>query len=171
MTGHFLAPTWRCLMAEDRALWVGLFSDPETMRHVGVPQSPQQASSGFDRALAVSNGGPYRVLCDRSGAALGIGLLAAPDNALGSVEIGIMLVPPQRGMGLGRRGLALLIAEARARFGQTPISVQYRPAHMATVRMVLSLGFVDRGERTADGLVRALLEEQLSGFPSTPCTE
>lgn len=159
MTDPGLAPALRCLLAEDRELWVGLFSDPGTMRHIGVPQTRQQASSGFDRALAVPSGGRYRVLCDRGGNPLGIGLMAAPDDGLGSVEIGIMLIPSRRGLGLGRQGLALLIAEARACFGEAPISVQYRPTHMATVRMVSSLGFVDRGERTADGLVRALLEE------------
>lgn len=167
MTGCNPNLTWRRLRAEDRALWVGLFTDPGTMHHIGPPLSSQQAADGFDLALAASDGGVHRILCDSHGTACGLGLLAAPSRSVGSVEIGIILIPARRGLGMGRQGLALLIAEARARFGQVPISVKYRPAHTATVRMVTSLGFVDRGQRTAGGLVRALLEESVPDSPST----
>lgn len=151
---------WRGLEPDDRGLWITLYSDPETMRHIAAPLSTEQASRSFDAAedAARRGKGGHRVLIDGSGMAIAIGALVQTQQEPVALEVGIMLVPAHRGRGQGGRGLALLVAEAEARFGDCLISVQYRPAHAATARMVAALGFVDRGECTSSGLVRAYLE-------------
>lgn len=159
MTGDAVELVWRGLQPEDRGLWVSLYSDPGTMRHIAEPLSTERASRSFDVAqeAARRGDGSHRVLIDGSGTAIAIGALVQARQEPGAVEVGIMLAPAHRGRGLGRLGLALLVAEAETRFGVCPISVQYRAVHAAIARTVAALGFVDRGERTSSGLVRAHL--------------
>lgn len=152
---------WRELAAGDRALWIGLYTDAETMRQIAAPMTPEAAGRSFEVALeAVARGrGVHRVLVDPDGIAIGLGLLApaASPGGAAEVEVGIVLRDAYRGRGLGRLGLGLLVDEAKARFGGRAISVQYRAEHVATAHMVAGLGFVEHRGHAPDGWVRALL--------------
>lgn len=158
---------WRDLRTIDRDLWLGLYTDPVTMRFIGPPLSSEAAGRSFGQALdATSRGaGVHQVLVGRGAGPIGLGLLATVGSHrdLAEVEVGIMLAECYRGRGIGRRGLALLVADARKRFGPVAISVQYRGDHVATARMVAALGFVDSGESKPAGWVRA----RLGGAPPT----
>lgn len=150
---------WRDLRTIDRDLWLALYTDPGTMRFIGPPLSSEVAGRSFGQALdATSRGeGVHQVLVGRGAGPIGLGLLAPVRSPQGvaEVEVGIMLAECHRGRGIGRRGLALLVADARKRFGPVAISVQYRGDHVATARMVATLGFIDSGERKPPGWVRA----------------
>lgn len=115
----------------DRALYVGLYTDPAVMRHIGPPWCPARAEADFHAALAL----PVRALGEGMQrrvvrvAGRGVGLLAV-DQRAGVVELGLMLHPDWQGRGIGTRVFRAALSALAAPADAT-LQVQYAASHRA----------------------------------------
>lgn len=98
----------------DEALFHALYTDPETMRFVGAAWTPAEAAKRFQRILQRGQGSPpadrYLVIVGEvTPDPLGIcGSSHYDPNAM-RLELGMMLLPQGRRLGVGRAALGTLV--------------------------------------------------------------
>lgn len=125
-----------------------------------APHAAQQrfiASNAESLALAAEHARMHaRAIC-LDGVLIGFALYAEPGPAGRQdthVLYRLMLAAGRQGQGLGRRALALLLAEMRAR-GAARVALYYAPDNLAARQLYASAGFVETGI-DADGEMMAV---------------
>jgi RimJ/RimL family protein N-acetyltransferase len=133
----------RPLEAGDRALYVALYSDADTMRHIVRAQSPEAAARGFPVALAAMRTSPptrrFWVMCDLSGAA--VGLLGLDHDGPGSGEVGALIPPPHQGRGYATEAIAALADHAFGALGLQRLHTRHAAGHGLAAGLMSGLGF------------------------------
>jgi RimJ/RimL family protein N-acetyltransferase len=136
----------RRLVENDEELYCGLYTDADTMRHIGVPLSPEQAARSFRKALTWSIkqlADPLLFAMLEKSTQLAIGLCAIQpfEATTRSAEIGMMLKSETRARGYATEGLAALVTVAFSALPIDAVWVQYSPEHTAAERLVIRVGF------------------------------
>lgn len=103
---------------------------------------PAESNHLLDLAALEGPGVAFRV-ARRSGTALGCGALVVQPGGWGEVKR-MFLVPHAHGLGIGRRPLAALEAEGRAR-GLTALRLETGIRQPAALALYRSAGWIDRG--------------------------
>lgn len=139
----------RPLSAGDEALYAHLFTDEETMRFIGTPQSAERAARTFRASLAGMQRKPIErlflaVIEKSSAATVGICSLQNFDPALRSVQAGIMFVAAARAQGYSKEAFIGLIQRVFAELPVDELWVQFAADHVAVQRAVTSVGFTRR---------------------------
>jgi RimJ/RimL family protein N-acetyltransferase len=142
----------RHLVENDEALYCDLYTDPDTMRYIGEPMSPERAARSFRKALAWSRQQPdepqfFAIQEKATQQAIGLCAIQPFDADTRKVEIGMMLKPEARKQGYATEGLAALVTTAFSALPTEAVWVQYSPEHTAAERLVISVGFA----QCADG--------------------
>jgi RimJ/RimL family protein N-acetyltransferase len=135
----------RALAAGDLALFRNLYSDAETMRHIGRPFSPEQARASLYATLDAMReplGPRFFVIVERSRRhAVGLCSIQSVAEHERSVEIGIMLRRAARRRHVASEALAALVAAAWQTLPVDTVWVQYRKANRGAARLFDALGF------------------------------
>jgi RimJ/RimL family protein N-acetyltransferase len=145
--------------AEDEALFCRLYSDAETMRHIGDPLTARAAAARFQRIVQAPAGAPYLFTLNLpDGNAVGLCGVVQVCVAGRRAEVGMMLLPSDRSRGYATEVLSALTGAAFAAFPIDRVWVQYAPAHRAAERLVVRVGFQpcpdgEIGEKRSDNLI------------------
>jgi ribosomal-protein-alanine N-acetyltransferase len=159
----------RPLSEDDASLYCNICEDPDAMRFVGRPLSPERAQRSFRKALESLDCCPleqlFLVVVDKaSQEAIGISALTQFDARRRRVQAGIMLTSESRGRGFGKEILRAMVTRA---FGILPVDevwVQHARANAMAQSLPVSLGFsrqldaVDYGEE-ADKCIWSVARE------------
>lgn len=133
----------RPLEAGDRDLYVALYSDAETMRHIVPPQSPEAAARGFLAALAAMRASPparrFWVMCEHSGTT--VGLLGLDHDGPGSGEVGALIPPRHQGRGYATEAIAALADHAFGALGLQRLHTRHAAGHGLAAGLMAGLGF------------------------------
>ena len=133
----------RPLGPDDEALYVALYTDPATLRHVLAPQAPAAARRGFAAALAGlgSDEGQrgFWVMQARDGRALG--LIGLHRDGPGAAEVGVVLPPAWQGLGLATEAIAALADHAFATLGLARLHTRHDHDHALAAGLMARLGF------------------------------
>lgn len=136
----------RPLAAGDEALFHALYTDQETMRHIGPVLSVGQAADAFRSILARMQRRPpgcvYLAMLDRtSQQSLGICGVPRFDASAFGLEVGLVLAGPARSRGIAREGLAALVDRIFNASFVDEIRVQFSGENLAAQRLVVAVGF------------------------------
>jgi RimJ/RimL family protein N-acetyltransferase len=137
----------RPLMQADEALYRRLYTDADTMRHVGKPWSPERAARSFRRALAWSDDAasdPQFLAMIETSTQHAIGLCGVhPFDAAGRrAEVGILLVSESCRRGYASEGLAALVSHAFSALPIDTVWAQYHSQNVAAEQLFIGLGFL-----------------------------
>lgn len=144
----------RPLANADRPFYTGLYTDPDVMRHVGPPLSPEAAAGAFAAVRRQMRLDPpqawYWVVAPRSGSAPA-GLLAVMfDPGRESAEFGMMMPAWAHGSGYATEAVAALVALAIGGDGGAAaqgrrlqrLHTRHVQGHPAGARVMDKLGFI-----------------------------
>ena len=137
----------RPLNAGDDILHRDLYTDAETMRHVGPPLSVEQARRSFLKTIALMHKQPtaWLLLAIFTKATMEpIGVCGVPhfDASASRLEVGVMLLPGFHGAGFAKESKTGLM---RRLFSLLPVSeiwVEYELGNVAAARSNASIGFL-----------------------------
>lgn len=136
----------RRLSEADEAVYCGLYTDADTMRHIAEPLSQERAARAFRKAMKRSGkqcAGPsvFVMLENVTQRAIGLCGFQPLDTGLRRIEIGMMLLPEARAKGYATEALAALVTVAFSTFPIDSVWVQYSREHTVAERLVISVGF------------------------------
>lgn len=126
------------LNSEDRALYVGLYTDPEVMTHIARPLDADRADACFNAEFGRSarNGWVWTIRFENAP----VGLMALRQSAKAEeAEIGTMLKRGIRGRGVALNAIKLSIAFAFERTAWTEVVGRHHPENLgadAVMRMM-----------------------------------
>ena len=131
----------------DEELFCRLYTDPETMRFIGPPMTPERAARSFRKALNMLRKQPiewvFVVVVDKStGNRLGICGIPAFSDTAQRLEVGMMLLAEARARGFSEEGLAGLIDHLFSILPVEEVWVEYSPEHTAAERLTISIGLL-----------------------------
>ncbi len=133
----------RPLAPADEALYVALYTDPATLRHVLAPLAPAAARRGFAAALAGLGTGEgqrgFWVMQARDGRALG--LIGLHRDAPGEAEVGVVLPPAWQGRGLATEAIAALADHAFGALALVRLHTRHDHDHALASGLMAGLGF------------------------------
>lgn len=134
----------RALAAKDLALLHALYTDAETMRHIGRPFSRALARESLQatlQAIRQPNGPRFFAIVGRNGSRK-LGLCSLKyDPVEACAEIGIMLRAAARGKHYAGEAMRALIDAALETLPIEVVWVQYRKANRNAARLFAALGF------------------------------
>lgn len=126
----------------DEALYLALYGDPETMRHVVEPPGAAALRRGFAAALACNREAPARrrfwVMADRADGRP-VGLLGL-DLAAGG-EVGAVLAPTDQARGYATEAIAALADHAFDALGLDRLHTRHDAGHALAACLMARLGF------------------------------
>jgi RimJ/RimL family protein N-acetyltransferase len=139
----------RPMSSDDAALYQQLYTDPDTMRFIGEPLSPERAATSFRSALAGMQRQPiervFLTVVEKTAlATVGICSLQDFDVERSSVQAGVMLLASARAQGYAKEGFVGLIQQVFAQLPVAELWVQFAIDHVAVQRAALSVGFARR---------------------------
>ncbi len=132
----------------DEALYVALYSDAATMRHIVPAQTPEAARRGFAAALrANAAAAPVRRFwaLHRHDDGTPVGLLGLDHDAPGEGEVGAVIPAAHQGRGYAHEAIAALATHAFGELGLQRLHTRHDDDHAAAAALMAGLGF----ERTA----------------------
>ncbi len=137
----------RPMQQTDRALFVGLYSNPAVTGLTGVCCDAATASVWFTYALAPrADTRVFYWVIQCVGTQAPIGLIAWQQRMSGSAELGLLLDPAYWRQGYGRRALSLLCDQGFAHGLLDECWLCHAPAHQAMAGLAQACGFVRRQE-------------------------
>ncbi|HZP66210.1 MAG TPA: GNAT family N-acetyltransferase [Rudaea sp.] len=142
----------RPLEEGDEALFVGLYTDAETMRFVGPALTREEAARTFRRMLSQGRRGKpmFLTIVEKSfGHKVGMCGVPAFDAHAADLEIGIMLCREARGRGYSKEGLAGLTQRLFATLPVQELWVEYASEHEIVDRFMRSIGFSPNATRSS----------------------
>jgi RimJ/RimL family protein N-acetyltransferase len=136
----------RLMSSGDEALFLGLYTDPETMRFIAPPLSVGQAAKSFQKIVArqheLSLKGRFLVILDKATLEpVGICGTSQYDAEALRVEVGIVLRPEASSLGFAREALTALMKQIFAVSLVDEIWVECSMLYPAVERMVSAVGF------------------------------
>lgn len=144
----------RPLREADESLFQALYTDAQTMRFVGGPWTPAEAARRF-RAILSRQGAPtpadrFLVIEEISNREpMGICGSSHYDRAGMRVEVGVMLLPQGRGLGVGRAALGALVDYMFQEPSLLEVYARVAIENSAARNLVTRVGF--RQSRVAEG--------------------
>lgn len=148
----------RPLAESDKALFHGLYTDPETMRFIAPPLSAEKAAESFKKFVArqhePSLKGRLLVMLDKATLQpVGICGTSQRDGEALRLEVGIILKREARSRGFAQNALTALIRRIFALSPIEEIYVRFSAQCPAVERLNIRVGFVPCAEEiTEDGL-------------------
>lgn len=135
----------RRLSAADQQLFCELYTAPETMRFIALPQSPQQALRNFGKALRLTHERKlqlrfYTILHRETGEAIGICGVQRPRSRR-YLEAGIMLSKRAVGQGFGSEAFAALLKHTFRTCRVHRLFASVHAENLAAQGLVRTLGF------------------------------
>jgi RimJ/RimL family protein N-acetyltransferase len=131
----------RPLDGSDAALYCQLYTTAELMRFIAPPLSMEAAQRSFEVALRNQSPRPQRWIIHgkQGGEAIGLlGLIGSGDRP----EIGVMLVAPAHGRGIGSEAMQGMADHAFSAFGLQSICARQSVVdNPAVIRMMTRLGY------------------------------
>lgn len=130
----------------DKALFCGLYTDPETMRFIGPPLSTEQASNRF-RKIVMRQREPsienrfLAVIEKATQQSIGICGTSHHDRQAQRLEVGVVLRREGRNRGVAKEVLAALVRRIFAASSIDEIEVKFSTENQAAGQLVISLGF------------------------------
>ncbi len=135
----------RPLAGSDEALYVRLYGDTATMRHVGAAMTPATARRSFAAAcrdqVAEPATRPLWVL-ERAVDAVAIGLLGLHLGAARAAEVGVLIFPEHQARGYASEAIDTVADFAFARLGLLRLHARHATGHDLAAGLMASLGFV-----------------------------
>lgn len=137
----------RPLTEVDKGFYVGLYTCPRTMRHIGEPLGQVDAEQAFARSLQAADDGRMLqwVLRDTE-AGYAVGLLSLRPQA-DAAEFGLMLASDSRH---GRMAIEAVDGLTRHVFGSTPLTwleARHRATNRAAGQVMGALGYYQRSRQ------------------------
>jgi RimJ/RimL family protein N-acetyltransferase len=137
----------RPLASGDETLYCHIYTDADTLRHIGAPLPAEAARRSFAAALRGNAAAEPREIflvpvARAAGLGLGITGLRAIDRSARRAEAGLLLTAAARGQGLARELLAGLVQRGFACLPLDEIYVDYAPHNLAMARLARRTGFV-----------------------------
>lgn len=135
----------RPLAAEDHALYLSIYCDPELMRFVAAPLTAAKARASFQAALKFTHASPckqvYYVLVDSE--LQPSGLLGAKwfHSSQRFVEVGIILLRKYHHKGVALPALKSICCCAQKIFNVNVVVGQIQPENIAAIQLVKRMGF------------------------------
>lgn len=136
------------LRDEDLPLYVSLYVDPDTMRHIGPTLTPAAAEAGFAAAMrSNAQAEPTTRTWTVARASDGVprGLLAllhfGASGTRGEAELGALFGPASHGGGHAGHALLAAVRHAFADLGMTTLYGRHRDTHRVAMQVVEKLGF------------------------------
>jgi RimJ/RimL family protein N-acetyltransferase len=139
----------RVMTAADEDLYCRLYTDPQVMRHLSAPLPWDVARRSF--AIACRQAAerpmvrPWWVIGEAATRS-DVGVIGLTREGA-AAEMGIVLLPPSQGNGIGLEALAALARHAMASGLADEIWVCHSPGNLAVARIAQRLGF----RRESDG--------------------
>ena len=140
----------RPLAAGDEALYCALYTDPAVMRQIDAPLSPESARNAFSRVLRQMQAVPPRSRYwtvtrrdddGRGGDPLGLIALIPDRDGAASAEIGILLRPEARGLGVGGEAVAALVDQVFSTTDIVRLWTRHAATHAGALGIMRQLGF------------------------------
>jgi len=136
----------RPLADNDESLYCDLYTDPETMQHIGPPFSAEKARRSFNSAMNLLRRQPigwvFVVYEEKSsGNAVGFSSIPHFDGQAKRLEIGIMLRKDARGQGYAREGLGGLTSHLFAIAAVDQLYMECSPDNSAIQALAADAGF------------------------------
>lgn len=134
----------RPLAEGDQALYVRLYTDPQVMQRIGMPQDSATATMGFGLALRFNEATPplrlFWVIHDRS-QARDLGLLGLTLDETGGGEVGVVLPEEHQGRGVATEAIAALADHAFAAMQLQRLHTRHEDGHGLAAGLMATLGF------------------------------
>jgi RimJ/RimL family protein N-acetyltransferase len=135
----------RPLARADKTLYTQLYSDPETMRYIGVPLTRQRAARSFHKLVASApalHTGLLLAIVERAtGVAIGVSSVQNIDLSSSTAEAGIMLRAQARSRGYSREGLGAVVERAFDVLDLREVWVRISAEYTVVRRLVMGVGF------------------------------
>ena len=142
------------LSEADRALYVSLYCDPETMRNVLPPCTPAGANAGFEATLAACRAHRQYVWTIASAGQTRpfglVGLVIAAREA----EVGVMLPPARQGQGHATRAISQVANLAFDSLRLEALWTRHAEGHGLAAGLMSRLGFERQPEDRPPHAVR-----------------
>lgn len=153
----------RPLTKDDEPLFHALYSDPETMRFIGDPWTPAEATKRFQKIISGQDWptlmNRYLVIVRKSGSApMGICGTSHYDPVGMRLEVGIVLLLARRGLGIGRESLTALVGRVFEESSVDEIYVRFAVANIAMRNLLLRVGFRPGEDTKGAGQNRVVCE-------------
>jgi RimJ/RimL family protein N-acetyltransferase len=137
----------RSIRESDEALYCDLFSDPDTMQHIGPPWTRAEAARAFRSVLAATRCTPPRALFltlipKDTQQPIGLCTLQNFDALRRQTELGVMLLSLRREQKFATDALIAVIGHAFAALGVDEVWVRFAVDHAACERLALRVGLV-----------------------------
>lgn len=135
----------RPLDDSDQPLYVDLYTQPDTMRFIGQPLTPEAAITHFNRVVLRQSrpgmGGQTFAIEEKSTRhRLGICATTNIDTHSDSVEAGVMLLPPFQAQGYAREALTALIDGIFTHLPINEVKVRFSGLSLAAVQLNRRMG-------------------------------
>jgi RimJ/RimL family protein N-acetyltransferase len=125
----------------DEALYCRLYTDPEVMRYIATPMTPDAAQRSFRAALRQQSKERQRWILRPLEGEDGLGLLGLFMEG-DTAEMGVMLLPEWEGAGLGSESMAAMVDRAFSSYALRLLWIRQQRDHARVDRMMASIGFV-----------------------------
>ena len=129
----------------DESLFLDLYCDPQTMKHLGVAMKLPDAKRAFRAALSQTRGGDtcgqffWRVVTKPGAEAVGI--MGLTRTSIRSGEVGILVRPESRGRNIAVEAIAGLADYMFLDRGDQSLSACHAASNSSTARLLTKLGF------------------------------
>ncbi|HVR81743.1 MAG TPA: GNAT family N-acetyltransferase [Luteimonas sp.] len=125
----------------DEALYCGLYTDPELMRHIAAPLSIEAAQRSFGTACRQQSPQKQRWIIAERGEDDGIGLLGLFADGE-AAEIGVMLLANWQGRGYAAEAIAAMADRIFAAEAIRMLWTRHAPGNGLATGLMHKLGFV-----------------------------
>ncbi|HKR33941.1 MAG TPA: GNAT family N-acetyltransferase [Steroidobacteraceae bacterium] len=137
----------RSIRESDQELYCELFSQAETMRHIGPPWTRAAAAKAFRSVLRATRCEPPRAVFltltpKAAQQAIGLCSLQNFDSAQRTAELGLMIVPSGRAHGVATEALTAVIAHTFSTLPFDELWVRFAIDHAAAKSTARSAGLV-----------------------------
>ncbi|MEO9078713.1 MAG: GNAT family N-acetyltransferase [Rhodanobacter sp.] len=156
----------RPLMKDDEPLFHALYSHAETMRFLSDPWTPSEVTKRFQKTVARQErptlGNRYLVIVGKGGLApMGICGTSHYDPVDMRLEVGVMLLPAGRGLGVGKEALTALVGRAFEEPLVDEVYARVAADNIAMKGLLVSVGFRPAGSVKDGGQKSAMCEWSL----------
>ena len=138
----------------DRRLYVQLYGDEGTMRHIGHPLEEAQARRSFAAACRANQSMPPTArfwVIEEKPMGFPLGLIGLHWNGPTSAELGVVLPPAQQGKGIATAAIRNLLEPAFDTLRIERLHTWHAAGHQLASGLMTSLGFVALREPTQHG--------------------
>lgn len=134
----------RLLEASDEPLYLDLYGDPETMRHIGPALDRDRAGRSFRAACRANQRQPPNArfwVVQARGTGQSLGLIGLHWDGEDSAELGVVLPPALQGRGVATAAITCLLPLAFDALRLARIHTRHAQAHGPASGLMTAVGF------------------------------